>query len=151
MDAKVGEDLTRTLTSPNAVTRTVAVMERKRAWITAGVVAVTFTTAALAVMANTGLLAVSPSDRNVGRLSPVDITIGSAQLSTTTTATPGASVRYEDVYVTIPADGSSPQPDASAVLTNVSKTAGPVVKRRAAPASVGHESGETRDGDGDDD
>ena len=131
-------------------------MDRKRAWITAGVVAVTFTTSALAVMANTGLLAISPSDRNVGRLSPVDITLspvditlGSTQLSTTTTAIPGA-VRYEDVYATLPADGSSPQPDG-AVVTNVSKTAGPLVIRRAAPASVGHERGEARDGDGDDD
>ena len=126
-------------------------MERKRAWITAGVVAVTFTTSALAVMANTGLLAISPSDRNVGRLTPVDITLGSTQPSTTSTAIPGATVRYEDVYVTLPADGASPQPDASAVLTDVSKTAGPVVKRRSVPTSVEHERGETRDGDGDDD
>ena len=126
-------------------------MERKRAWITAGVVAVTFTTSALAVMANTGLLAISPSDRNVGRLTPVDITPGSTQPSSTTTAIPRATVRYEDVYVTLPADGADPQPDLSAVLTDVSKTAGPVAKRRTGPTPVGHELGETRDGDNDDD
>ena len=50
-------------------------MERKRAWITAGVVAVTFTASALAVMANTGLLAISPSARAVGHLPRSDITV----------------------------------------------------------------------------
>ncbi len=126
-------------------------MERKRAWITAGVVAVTFTTSALAVMANTGLLAISPSDRNVGRLTPVDITLTSTQPSTTTTSKPGVTVRYEDVYVTQPADGSAPQPDATLAPTALSKTAGPAVKRHSAPAPVEHELGETHEGEGDDD
>lgn len=78
-------------------------MERKRAWITAGVVAVTFTAAALAVMANTGLLAVSGSDRQIGRLTPADITVGSADASTGAPADTVEIVRYEDVYVTAPA------------------------------------------------
>ena len=125
-------------------------MERKRAWITAGVVAVTFTTSALAVMANTGLLAISPSDRNVGRLTPVDITIGSTQPSTTTTAIPGA-VRYEDVYVTIPEDGVALPPDATEVLTTLAKTAGPVPGPRRNPTSASIKSVDRRDGDGDDD
>ncbi len=126
-------------------------MERKRAWITAGVVAVTFTTSALAVMANTGLLATSPSDRNVGRLTPVDITLMSTQPSTTTTAKPGVTVRYEDVYVTLPAVEATTQPAATAEPVAVSKAAGPVAKRRAAPTSAEHELAETHEGEEDDD
>ena len=126
-------------------------MERKRAWITAGVVAVTFTTSALAVMANTGLLSISRSDRNVGRLTPVDITPGSIQPSSTTTAKPRATVRYEDVYVTLTADGEGPEPDVSAVPTDVSKTAGSVAKRGTGPRPAEHELGEPHDGDKDDD
>lgn len=120
-------------------------MERKRAWITAGVVAVTFTTSALAVMANTGLLAISPSDRNVGRLTPVDITLGSTQPSTGAATNRVDNVRYEDVYVTLPADAAVPS-DAFADPAPVSKTAGPVATHRAAPNSVKHELGETNEG-----
>ena len=126
-------------------------MERKRAWITAGVVDVTFTTSALAVMANTGLLAILPSDRNVGRLTPVDITLGSTQPSTTSTAVPGVTVRYEDVYVTLPADSAAPQPEANAAQATLSKAAGPVAKRRTAPTPAEHELGESHRGADDDD
>lgn len=126
-------------------------MERKRAWITAGVVAVTFTTSALAVMANTGLLAISPSDRNVGRLIPVDITLGPTQPSTTSTAVPGATLRSEDGYGKLPADSVAPQPEANALSATVSRTPGPVAKRDTAPRPVEHELGETHDGDRDDD
>ena len=131
--------------------RTVAVMERKRAWITAGVVAVSFITSALAVMANTGLLSIGPSDRNIGRLTPVDITLGSTQPSSSAAVQPGSNVRHQDVYVTVPADGPALAPDATKVLNSLAKTAGPVPGPPRTPTSAGSKPVDRRDGDGDDD
>jgi hypothetical protein len=126
-------------------------MERKRAWITAGVVAVTFTTSALAVMANTGLLAVSPSDRNVGQLTPADITVGSTQPSTSTTVIPEVTVRYEDVYVTLPPVEATPPPVATAEPVAASEPPQPASTRRTTPTQVEREHEETHEGEEDDD
>jgi hypothetical protein len=119
-------------------------MERKRAWIAAGTIGVTFATAALAVMANTGLLSVASKDRSVGRLVPTDITVETSPVGDTTAASADASaatdviVRYEDVYDTVPASDSavadSPVPAATVAprartkngkVTNPAKTTQP--------------------------
>lgn len=138
-------------------------MERKRAWITAGVVAVTFTTSALAVMANTGLLALSPSERDVGRLTAADITLAPTQPAmgaTATTAKPAVTVRYEDVYVTMPADNApasteTPSSPSSVAPVPALPKAGPVVKRRATRTAPEREpisqDEETHEGEQDDD
>lgn len=126
-------------------------MERKRAWITAGVVAVTFTTSALAVMANTGLLAVSPSDRNVGQLTPADITVGSTQPTTSTAVIPQVTVRYEDVYVTLPPVEATPSPVATAEPVAASEQPEPAATRRTPPTHGEREHEETREGEEDDD
>ncbi len=126
-------------------------MERKRAWITAGVVAVTFTTSALAVMANTGLLAVSPSDRNVGQLTPADITVGSDQPSTSTTVIPGVTIRYEDVYVTLPPVEATTQPVATAEPVAASEPSPPAAERGTTPTYVEQEHEESHEGEEDDD
>jgi hypothetical protein len=135
-------------------------MERKRAWITAGVVAVTFTASALAVMANTGLLALSPSERGVGRLTAADITLASSTQVTATTEKPATTVRYEDVYVTMPADNASastdtPSSSASVAPVRALRTAGPVTKRpstRTAPEREPNtQDEETHEGEQDDD
>ena len=127
-------------------------MERKKAWITAGVVAVTFTTSTLAVMANTGLLAISPSARNVGRLTSAGMTLDAIQPSTTTTAERAQSVRYEDVYVPLPAlDGATAPGDASQAMALLPKPAGPVPSSRTTPSKVPRELGENHEGANDDD
>ncbi len=101
-------------------------MERKRAWITAGTIAVTFTTAVLAVMANTGLLSLARPPRHVGQLTPVDLLIQPTLVPTTPVPATSASstipkvvVRYEDVYLTIANSATTtPMPTAPTVPVN---------------------------------
>lgn len=136
--------------------RTVAVMKRKKAWITAGVVAVTFSTSALAVMANTGLLTISPSARGVGQLTPSDITVTQLVRSTTLDSKPEVTIRYEDVFVSAPADGSLPQPQPTVTpsSTLVAKSTGPVLGNRATTPTGEHElarPNKTNEGADDDD
>lgn len=133
-------------------------MKRKRAWITAGIVAVTFSTSALAVMANTGLLAITPSARGVGQLIPSDITV-TPLVRSTDNSKRVATIRYEDVYLPAAADGADgadaqPQPTVPTPSVVIAKSAGPVLKRRATTASGEHKVADhntTNEGADDDD
>ena len=77
-------------------------MERRRAWATAATIGITFIAAALAVMANTGLLKVGPADRELGHLTSADIVgaTNTASAGDPTPTSPRVVVKYEDVYVT---------------------------------------------------
>ena len=78
-------------------------MDRRHAWITAGIIAVTFITAALAMMANTGLLALDRPSRRVGQILPAALVVSTTQLPTAgptgPSTTPNTIAQYEDVYV----------------------------------------------------
>lgn len=95
--------------------------------------ALTFATATLAVMANTGLLSVTPDRRDVGNLSPNDLVVPS-----TAAGSSGTVVRYEDVYVD---STKEPAPVAPTVLPKTK------LSKKVASASTGP----TRDSDKDND
>ena len=129
-------------------------MERKRAWVTAATIGTTFAAAALAVMANTGLLHMGRAESEVGRLTPADLVAATTPTEMTptettptettltpvpsTTARPRVIIRYEDVYVT--AAGEPVSASASTVPSGpavpVSAPTVPEVDPVVAPAST---------------
>jgi hypothetical protein len=115
-------------------------MQRKQAWITAAVVAVTFVAASLAVMANTGLLQLGDADHQVGRLTPGSVMVEAVGTPTTGASSavggPNVVIRYEDIYVTPPAPITSTAPTAAAAGA-ATDPADPVVSvaRRATSAT----------------
>ena len=128
-------------------------MERKRAWIGAGAVAVTFATAALAVMANTGLLSVAQNDRKVGRLTPTEVNLALVPAESSTTVKPVVVVRYEDVYVTAPPVPGRPTPTAATVPERTGTGSGTTKASAKTPAksTVGtHEGSESEGGEHED-
>jgi hypothetical protein len=131
-------------------------MERKRAWITSVTIGVSFIAATGAIAANTGFLRIGTANREVGHLTPADLggsTKTPSTLPTTTALTqlpkPIVVVKYEDVYVTTPAE-SEPVPDA---VTPVALSLKRAIKASPSsrPTSNNNDKPEEHEGEYDDD